>query len=334
MSLIPRLQAALIVVFVLTTAGAICVSAQTQTATGTYPTSTIPRVGATSEPKKVEAAKSAAASNENIALPDRTADVNVEKESSVIRDASAPGTTTEPRSETATVPQAQSAPGDKWEFIFSPYFWLAGLHGTTGGPNRTIGVDESFSDIFGSLKFAFMGVFEAQKGKWAIQTDVEYVSIEDDKATPGPLFSSATAEIKTFVFTPEAGYKFYNNPDKGRFVQVLGGTRIWHISSDLTFNAGILPAVQIKNSRSWVDGVIGMRGKAALSEKFFFMGRFDVGGGGSKFTYQLFGGLGYNLNEKVAFVFGYRDLDVNYDKNNFVFDMSQRGPIMGVGFKF
>jgi opacity protein-like surface antigen len=57
-------------------------------------------------------------------------------------------------------------------------------------------------------------------------------------------------------------------------------------------------------------------------------------GGGSKFTYQLFGGLGYNLNKKVALVVGYRDLDVNYDKNNFVFDMSQRGPIMGVGFKF
>lgn len=83
-----------------------------------------------------------------------------------------------------------------------------------------------------------------------------------------------------------------------------------------------------------MDGVVGLRGKAALSEKVFFIGRFDLGGGGSKFTYQLFGGLGYNFNKKVAFVFGYRDLDVNYDKNNFVFDMSQRGPIMGVGFKF
>ena len=228
----------------------------------------------------------------------------------------------------------QSTATDKWQFVFSPYFWMAGLHGATGGPNRTVQVDESFSDIFGSLKFAFMGVFEAHKDKWAIQTDVEYVSIEDDKATPGPLFSSANAKIKTFVFTPEVGYKIYNDPDKGSFVQVLGGTRIWHISSDLTFNAGVLPAVEIKNSRSWVDGIVGLRGKAALTEKVFFMGRFDVGGGGSKFTYQLFGGLGYNLNKKMALVFGYRDLDVNYDKNNFLYDMSQRGPIVGMGFKF
>jgi hypothetical protein len=334
MSRIPRLQAALSIAFVLTTASAISVLAQTQTAAGTYPTSTIPRADSTSEPKKVEATKSSTASAENTALPDKTAEINVEKESSVTRGASAPSTTTEPRSETATAPRSQPTPTDEWQFLFSPYFWMAGLHGTTGGPNRTVQVDESFGDIFESLKFAFMGVFEAHKNKWAIQTDVEYVSLEDENATPGPLFSSATAKIKTFVFTPEVGYKIYSDPDKGSFVQVLGGTRIWHISADLNFNAGLLPAVQIKNSRSWVDGVVGMRGKAALSEKFFFMGRFDVGGGGSKFTYQLFGGLGYNLNKKVALVGGYRVLDVNYDKNNFLYDTNQRGPIMGVGFRF
>ena len=107
-----------------------------------------------------------------------------------------------------------------------------------------------------------------------------------------------------------------------------------HISTDLNFGAGVLPAVEIKSSRSWVDGVVGLRGKAALSEKFFFMGRFDVGGGGSKFTYQLFGGLGYNLNKKIALVGGYRALNVNYDRDNFLYDMSQRGPIMGIGFRF
>ena len=335
MSFISKLQTALVVVFILTTASAITVSAQTQTASGNYPTSSILRADSTNDPKKAEAAKSSTASTENTALPEKTAEINGEKDSSVIRTASASSTATEPRPETGTAPRhPQAEDSDKWHFVFSPYFWMAGLHGTTGGPNRTVGVDESFSDIFGSLKFAFMGVFEAHKGNWAMQTDVEYVSIEDDKATPGPLFSSANAKIKTFVFTPEVGYKIYNDPDKGSFVQVLGGTRIWHISSDLTLNAGVLPTVQISNSRSWVDGVVGLRGKAALTEKVFFLGRFDVGGGGSKFTYQLFGGLGYSLNQKVAFVFGYRDLDVNYDKNNFLFDMSQRGPIMGVAFKF
>ena len=95
---------------------------------------------------------------------------------------------------------------------------MAGLHGSTGGPNRTVQVDESFGDIFHSLKFAFMGVFEANKGKLAVQSDFEYVSLEDEKATPGPLFSNANAKIKTVVFTPEMGYRFYNHPEKGSFV--------------------------------------------------------------------------------------------------------------------
>jgi len=29
-----------------------------------------------------------------------------------------------------------------------------------------------------------------------------------------------------------------------------------------------------------------------------------------------------------------RILDVDYDKNNFVYDMNQRGPILGLGFRF
>src|SRR5688572_22842243 len=286
-----------------------------------------------SEPKKAEAARAPIGFSKNI-RSDKTSETSSAtdnpKTGAVVNASTAAAKT---MSEVSS-PAPQPASDDEWHFVFSPYFWMAGLHGTPGGPNRTIQVDESFSDIFDSLKFAFMGVFEAHKGSWAIQTDVEYVSIESDRATPGPLFSSANAKIKTFVFTPEVAYRIYNDPYKGSFLQVLGGTRIWHISTDLTFNAGVLPAVQISESRNWVDAVVGLRGKAAFSEKVFFLGRFDVGGGGAKFTYQLFGGLGYNINKKIAFVGGYRVLDVNYDKNNFLFDMSQRGPIMGVGFRF
>jgi opacity protein-like surface antigen len=83
-----------------------------------------------------------------------------------------------------------------------------------------------------------------------------------------------------------------------------------------------------------VDAIVGLRGKAALSEKAFVTGKFDLGGGGSKFTWQLFGGLGYNVKPNIALIGGYRVLDVDYDKNNFLYDMNQRGPIMGLGFKF
>jgi opacity protein-like surface antigen len=228
----------------------------------------------------------------------------------------------------------QSVSSEKWQFQFSPYFWLASLHGTGGVGNRTVQVDESFSDIFHSLDFALMGVFEARKGKLIVLTDMEYVAISDDKATPGPFFSNVNAKFKTFIFDPEVGYRVLDNPAKGQSIDVLGGIRVWHVSTELNFGAGILPALQVQGSRNWVDAIVGLRGKMALSPKLFATGKFDLGGGGSKFTWQIFAGGGYNINEKIALIGGYRVLDVNYNKNNFVYDMNQRGPIMGLGFKF
>lgn len=240
----------------------------------------------------------------------------------------------EKRSSTTAEPAPQSTAADEWQFQFSPYFWMAGLHGSTGTPNRSVQLNEGFSDVFHTLKFAFMGVFEARKDKWVIVTDVEYVSLEDDKATPGPLFSSVNAGVKTFIFNPEVGYRFFEDPDKGYFVEVGGGVRIWRISTDFTFSPGILPGTQADAGRTWVDGVAGMQGKAALSKKVFLTGKFDLGGGGSKFTYRLFGGAGYNVTPRIPLIFGYRVLDVDYDRDNFVYDINQRGPIVGMGFKF
>ena len=336
MSLNSKLQAALNVVFTLLTAGAISVTAQTQTQTavGSYPTSTILRPDSNTEAKKSEPPKPSAATTENTASA-KTAEVDIVKDSGAIHSATAQPSPTESRSETRTVPQnPQAVDDDKWQFQFSPYFWLASLHGTGGVGNRTVQVDESFGDIFSTLDFALMGVFEARKGRWLMLTDMEYVAISDDKATPGPFFSNVEAEFKVFIFDPEVGYRVFSNPDKGQSVDVLGGIRVWRVSTQLNFGAGILPAQQLQGSRTWVDGVAGIRGKAALSEKVFVTGKFDLGGGGSNFTWQLFAGGGYNVKPNIALIFGYRVLDVNYNKDNFIYDMNQRGPILGMGFKF
>ena len=227
-----------------------------------------------------------------------------------------------------------AADDDAWHFEVVPYFWLASLHGTTGSDVRIIGVDESFGDVFDNLKFALMGAFGARKGRFVMQADTEYVSLEDEGATPGPFFSDVTARIKMFIFSPQAGYRLYSDPDKGASVDVLGGIRVWHLSTEFDFGAGILPANQFDASRNWVDAIGGLRGTTAISEKAFVTGNFNLGGGGSKFTWQVFGGLGYNIKPNISIIGGYRVLDVNYQKDNFVYDINQRGPIMGLGFRF
>ena len=66
----------------------------------------------------------------------------------------------------------------------------------------------------------------------------------------------------------------------------------------------------------------------------FLTGKADLGGGGSKFTFQLFGGVGVLVGKRYALIAGYRDLDVNYEKDGFLFDTSLQGPILGFGIKF
>ena len=264
------------------------------------------------------------------ALDGKKSDVTVNVDTTRVTVSTANGKSTN----SLETPIPQTVDQDNWQFQFSPYFWLAGLHGTGGVGNRTTNVDESFSDVFDALNFALMGTFEARKGRFISLTDLEYVSVSDEKATPGPLFSTVDAGFKLFIFDQEVGYRLLENPAKGASLDVVGGARVWRVKTDFEFGAGILPATRIEGSRSWVDAVGGLRGKMALSQKVFLTGKFDLGGGGSNFTWQVFAGGGYNINSNIALIFGYRVLDVDYNKDNFVYDMNQRGPIVGLGFKF
>ncbi len=230
-------------------------------------------------------------------------------------------------------PTPPSTSSDQWHFQFTPYLWVAGVSGRGGIGTLSVNVESSITDDNVHLNFGFMGTFEAHRNKLSIVTDLQYSSLGTERPTPGILFSNASADFKTFIIDPEVGYRIAANPEKGRFIDLLGGVRYWHLRADLNFDAGLLSARSATGSKDWADGVIGLRGRAAISKRVFVLGKADIGGGGSKFTYQLFGGVGIGLGKRTSLIGGYRDLHVNYDKGNFLFDMSLAGPIFGVSFR-
>jgi len=246
----------------------------------------------------------------------------------------AQGPTNETPDSPVSSPKPQGADPDKWQFQFSPYIWIAGVNGRAGLGNLVVDVDAGITDENVDLNFGLMGTFEARKNRFVILTDLQYSNLGSDRATPGPLFSSAEADFKTFVLDPKVGYRIIDNPEKGAFVDVLAGIRYWHIKTDLTFNAGLLSTVTASRSRSWVDGAAGLRGKTHLTPRIFLTGEADLGGGGSNLSYQLFGGVGVLVGKRYALIAGYRDLDVNYNKDGFLFDNALHGPIIGLGIKF
>jgi hypothetical protein len=227
---------------------------------------------------------------------------------------------------------APGASANEWLFQFSPYLWIAGIKGQAGIGALTVKVDSAITDDNVHLNFGFMGAFEARRNNFVVLTDLQYSNLGTESPTPGRLFSSASAGFKTFILDPEVGYRLAANPEKGRFIDVLGGIRYWHLTVDLGFDAGRLSARSATGSKDWTDAVFGLRGRTAVSKKVFVVGKADLGGGGSKFTYQLFGAAGIRVGKGTSLVCGYRHLHVNYDKSNFLFDMSLTGPIVGVSF--
>ena len=243
---------------------------------------------------------------------------------------------TEPKSTAApkAPDEPQTTTDDKWHFAISPYLWIAGINGQAGVNDLVVDVDSGLTADNIHLNAGFMSTFEARRNRWLVLTDLQYSNLGTERPTPRGLFSDATAEFKTFILDPEVGYRVASNQEKGRSLDVLGGIRIWHLRANLELDPGRLSARSGSRSKNWVDAVGGVRGRYAVTKRIVLIGKADLGGGGSQFTYQLFGGAAFNVSQTVSLIGAYRFLHVDYDKDNFLFDMGLSGPVLGASFRF
>jgi hypothetical protein len=231
-------------------------------------------------------------------------------------------------------PKPQAVDPNDWRFQFAPYLWVAGISGNVGVGSASVNVDAGITDSNVELSFGFMATFAARKNRLIILTDLQYSNLGSEHATPGPLFSTARADFKTFVLDPEVGYRLVDNPEKNASIDVLGGVRYWHLRTDITLNPGLLSAVTASRSRGWVDAIAGLRANTDITKRIFLTGKTDLGGGGSKFTYQLFGGVGLHMGKHFSLIGGYRHLSVDYNKDGFLFDTALAGPVFGLAIRF
>src|SRR4030095_13718909 len=98
---------------------------------------------------------------------------------------------------------AQSAPqpslSEGWRVEAAPYLWGSSFKGRVGIGDRSADVDASFADLFRELNFGVTALVAANRDKFTTVTDLVYLSLSDEHATPGPLFSSLDAVDKTFI---------------------------------------------------------------------------------------------------------------------------------------
>ncbi|WP_246413408.1 MULTISPECIES: hypothetical protein [Rhizobium] len=223
---------------------------------------------------------------------------------------------------------------DGWTFTVAPYFWMSGLSGDTaqfGLP--TVHIDADFGDILGNLDFAFMAAGEARYDRFSVIADVIYVKLGADASTPaGILATEVNVTSETFSGLLGVGYAVLDGPDGN--LDVVGGIKVWSVDTTISFTGGLFGGVEQSDSATWVDGMVGLRGKYSLTPEVYLTGWGLVGGGGADIDWDVAMGIGYDFNDKISAIAGYRAVGVDYSDDGFIFDTVQQGPILSLAIKF
>lgn len=78
----------------------------------------------------------------------------------------------------------------------------------------------------------------------------------------------------------------------------------------------------------------GVRGRYFLTDSLYLSAWGLVGAGQADLDWDLAAGVGYEFNDRISAVAGYRALGVDYSNEGFVFDVVQQGPILGLVLRF
>jgi len=255
------------------------------------------------------------------------------------------------------VPMAASAQmkASEWQFRASIYGWFPGISGTTEFPSGASGpsLNVDADTLIDSLKFAFMGTFEARKDNWGIWTDVFYSDVGGDKSgtrdftvgrqsIPAGVTANLSLDAKTWIWTIAGTYGLINSPDHS--MEVLLGARMVDMEQTLNYsfsgNIASLGLAGPTGSKSvsvtnW-DAVVGIKGQVFFDadRKWFLPYYLDIGTGQSKFTWQTMLGVGYQFSKSASVVAAWRYLDYEMDSGNPIQTLNFNGALVGLVFSF
>ncbi len=245
---------------------------------------------------------------------------------------------------------AQSA--DAWRFHAILYGYLPSVGGSTAFPQAGSPVSVDADTIIDDLNGAFMGTFEAERGRWGVFTDVMYLDVDGSKSQtrdiaiggsqiPADATASLDMNLKGWVWTIAGTYQVVTDPKAP--VQVLLGARLVDIEENLRWqtsgNVGSIPLPgrqgDVSDKSSNWDAIIGVKGRLAFGSngEWFIPYYADVGTGQSDLTWQAIAGLGYSFKwgEVLA---AWRYLDYEMDSGSAIKSIDFNGPAIGVGFRW
>jgi hypothetical protein len=223
-------------------------------------------------------------------------------------------------------------------FTATLYGWASGISGRvrTLPPLPAVKIDITFDKVLQNLNGAAMGAAELRSGRFLLLTDLIFAKIapSHEFRIPSGLGLGVKLDSTTLTGLAAAGYRIIDDP---RFiVDGFAGVRGFYTDNVLKLDRGALPSISFGKSEAWADPAVGGRVRFNFNENWY-ASLIGFGGGTSTksdFFGDLFAGVGYAFNERYAAFAGYRVLKVNYSNGNFLYNVVQHGPVMGLNIRF
>jgi hypothetical protein len=220
---------------------------------------------------------------------------------------------------------------DEWHYTLAPFFlWGMNIEGTSQIGPVSAPLDLTFTDdILENLAAVFTVHFEVQKREWTFFAEYQYVDL-DPSTEVSPV---VTADITFKAQLGELGVAYKVATFGINDLEVLGGARYTRQDLGINLNPGPMP---VDVSEYWWDGFGGLRIFTHISDNWTFIGRADIGGGGSDFVWNLVGMFDYQFKDWGSAFLGYKWMDYDYDSgsglDHYAYDARQQGPLAGLAF--
>jgi hypothetical protein len=237
--------------------------------------------------------------------------------------------------ETAAVP-----PGDPWHVTVAPYLWAAAMdgHASVGGIESD--VDVPFSDLLKDLSFGLMMAVDVEKGRLGVGVNGLFARVSSDTDV-GQTEIDATSDSGQLALAPyyrvvDWAYRTSRSGQPLRLrVAPEAGFRFTYMRTELEVRRGRT----VDQSEQWVDPLIGSRIGPDLTDRFSIAGEANIGGFGvgADFTWNAQALLGYKTSPfglATTFAIGYRALFQDYHHNDFEWDVTMHGPVIGSAVRF
>jgi opacity protein-like surface antigen len=234
----------------------------------------------------------------------------------------------------AVAASTASAQDMDWRYSLTAYLWTTKTGVSAEAPSgETAEAELSFSDALKDLDFAFMGAFEARKGKFSLLTDAFYFKLSPSNSTPGPLFDEVKVRTQMTVVSGYATYRAYE--EQGVAIDLAGGFRWAKLDTEVTTSGGFLRDSFFTFDDDWIDPVVGVRLTTQLSDKVSAGLFADYGGFSSdSSTWQAALTVGYALNENWTLRGGYRYMEFDREIDRRDFSLDQSGLLLGATYSF